>query len=124
MSPEQSFRQLRNLVIAALLVAMIAFGARFLQPIAIAILLAFVLAPLAAWLERVGLARPAAVCLTLIGFIGAVTAVGYVVGNQLVALADRLPNYEANILERVKAVQIAPGSPLTKLERVAEHVEE
>jgi predicted PurR-regulated permease PerM len=124
MPTENVIRQLRNIVIALAIVAALAFGAHFFQPIAIAILLAFILSPLVRKLEKVGLGRGASVGITIALFLSCVLGLSYVVGSQVISLADEMPRYEENILSKVRLLKLPNDSPLSKLTRVAEHVKE
>ena len=73
------------------------FGREVLIPLALAILISFLLTPPVRWLERVGLPRIVAtliIALTGLGFMG---AIGYIVGRQFIAVINELPRYEGEL---------------------------
>ena len=85
-------------------------------PLALAVLLTFLLAPVATRLERLGVGRVvAAVCaVTLAIFV--VGCVGYTFTGQLADLANKLPQYRATIskkLETIRHSEIGPFSRAT-----------
>lgn len=86
-------------------------------PLALAILLTFLLAPVARRFERRGLGRaPAAVCAVLLA-VCAVGAIGYTFTDQLADLAGKLPQYRATIakkLETIRHPEIGPFSRATE----------
>jgi predicted PurR-regulated permease PerM len=124
LAPQETWlKQIRNVLVVAGVIVALKGGAPFFQPLAIAVLLAFVLAPVADWLERRGLPRVGAVALTLVLFIVGVSGLTFVVGSQVMSLADAMPRYEANILAKVKLLKLPQDSPFSKLTRVLEHVQ-
>ena len=85
-------------------IAFMYFTGEVLKPLALSVLLCFALAPAVRLLERVGLPRAAAVVLTVLVTLGLLSGVGYVVGRQLTSLANRLPNYQENIENKISGV--------------------
>lgn len=84
-----------------LVTAVLYLGKPFLLPLALSILLAFLLAPLAARLEAAGCGRIFSVILTTaLAFFILATAL-YVVGSQAVDLAKSLPKYHENLEQKV-----------------------
>ena len=86
-------------IITFLLLAIIAFlyfAAAFLKPLALAILLSFALAPVAAFLER-KLPRAPSVILTVVCGIGLLFVIALVVWNQIGSLSDNIDTYTQNI---------------------------
>src|SRR5262245_5419257 len=79
-------------------------AADFLKPLVFAVLLSFTLTPVARRLERVGLPRGGAIILTVAIALGLLGGVGYVVGEQLTALVQRLPDYQGNIETKLRGV--------------------
>lgn len=81
-----------------------------LLPLAMAILLSFLLTPLADRLERWYVPRIAAV-LAVVGISFAVLGtLGYVVTAQLVELGTELPNHEAELINKIHSLR--PQSPI------------
>jgi predicted PurR-regulated permease PerM len=85
-------------------------------PLALAVLLTFLLAPVATRLERLGAGRVvAAVCAVALAVL-VVVCVGYTFTGQLADLANKLPQYRATIskkLETIRHPDIGPFSRAT-----------
>lgn len=111
-------------IVIAIVVAMIG-AAEFFQPIALAMLLGFVLTPLVQMAEqRLRMPRAAAVLLTITLVGAGVGGVGYVVFRQVMTLAAELPSYQRNIDAKLHLLKPNPESTVSKLSKVAEHVED
>lgn len=104
-------------VIAALYIARDIF-----VPIALAVLLAFVLAPLVRLLRRAGVNRIAAVLVSVLLAFVVILGVGGVLTRQVSELAENLPRYQANIREKVQSIRGAARGP-SAVERVSEVLE-
>jgi predicted PurR-regulated permease PerM len=82
-------------------------GRDILIPLALAILLSFMLAPVAIRLRRLGLGRiPAVLAMVLLLFV-ALVSLGAIVANQVVHLAENLPRYEWNLRSKIRDLRIA-----------------
>lgn len=94
---------------AAILVVVIAglyFARDVLIPIALAILLSFLLSPLVNRLQRTGLKRvPASLIVVFVSFCVFGLA-GWVVFHQLIAVAGELPQYRQNIHKKVASLRL------------------
>ncbi len=89
------------------LVATLYFAKDVLIPIALSVLLAFLLAPLASRLERGRFGRIGSVLtVVLITFLG-IAVLGWTVGSQVLRLANDLPRYEDEILRKVHVLRQA-----------------
>jgi hypothetical protein len=101
-----------------LVTAALSLGQAFFAPLALALLLAFLLAPLSARLERLGLGRPlavVAVC-TTIGVLRAESA-GWRRAN---GARRRRAGYRANLVEKITTLR----GPLGSVGRAADAVSE
>ena len=81
----------------AVVVAALYFGQELLVPLVLAGLLAFVLAPLARLLHRARLPHVAAVLLAVVLAFAVIGLLSLIVAQQVAALSDKLPEYQANI---------------------------
>jgi len=100
----------RGMTLFVLIVATLYFGKEVLVPITLALLLAFVLAPLVALLRRFRLGRVPAVLLAVLVAVGLVLAIGSVIGSQIAQLTTNLPQYATTIEQKVdKLRQITIG---------------
>lgn len=92
-----------------LVTSVLYLGRPFLMPLALAVLLAFLLAPLTARVESCGCGRGPAVGIVTIITFSLLALVLYIVGAQAVDLAKSLPRYHDNLQHKV----FAPLSKLT-----------
>ena len=88
-------------------VATLYFGKEVLVPITLALLLAFVLAPLVRLLRRLRLGRVPSVLLAVLVAVGLVLALGGVIGSQLAQLTNNLPQYATTVEQKVASVREA-----------------
>ncbi len=94
-----------TLLVAALAVASLYIGRDLLMPMALSILLAFVLTPIVTRLQRWRLGRvPSVLAVVALVFIG-IGAFGLVVGSQIADLANNLPTYERNLRAKIQSVR-------------------
>jgi len=105
----------RGMTLFVLIVATLYFGKEVLVPITLALLLAFVLAPLVALLRRLRLGRVPAVLLAVLTAISLVLALGGVIGSQLAQLTNSLPQYAATVEQKVDNVREATIGRLSRL---------
>jgi predicted PurR-regulated permease PerM/methylmalonyl-CoA mutase cobalamin-binding subunit len=83
------------------IIAALYFAKEVLIPLALAIMLSFLLAPLIIRLQRWGLPRIPALLIVLLVVGGAFAGLGFIVMGQLRDLAGKLPQYQSNIEEKV-----------------------
>src|SRR4051812_26779636 len=83
-------------------VATLYFAQEVLIPLVLAVLLAFLLAPVVRYLERLRLGRVPAVLVVVGVAFGLVALLGWVVGGQLVHLAENIPQYQGEIVTKVR----------------------
>ncbi len=95
------------LLAGAVLVAALYLGRDLLVPLALAVILAFVLAPLAALLRRAGLPRAPAVLVAVLLAVGAIAGVAMIVLRQLAALAGELSAFAQNLNAKMQQLRIA-----------------
>ena len=91
---------LENAMAVVILIATLYFAQEVLIPIALSVLLTFLLTPLVNRLQRWGLPSiPAVLVATAIAF-GVILGVGGVVGGQVYGLAENIPKYKQNISDK------------------------
>ncbi|MEO6434381.1 MAG: AI-2E family transporter [Tepidisphaeraceae bacterium] len=78
-------------------VAALHFARDVLVPVALSLILTFLLTPLALRLERRGLGRVISVLLVVVLSFGPIAVLGYLVFNQVLALGENLETYKVNI---------------------------
>lgn len=94
------------LAASAVVVASLYLAREVLIPLALAVLLSFILGPVVVRLQRLGLGRIVATVLVVIATFCLVGLLIYMVTDQLVDLANNLPQYRANIQKRVAALSL------------------
>jgi predicted PurR-regulated permease PerM len=92
-------------------------------PFALAVLLAFLLAPLVRRFESLGLGRVPAVLLSVALGMAVVTAVGWVAADQAVSLAGKLPEYKDNVSRKMKDLRAPPTGDLGKAAKAIKELE-
>src|SRR5215213_3836300 len=90
-------------VLAVIIVTMLYFGREIIIPIAMAILLSFVLAPLVELLQRIRVPRGLSVVSVVIFAFAVIFATGSLLASQLTQLAGELPRYQSTITEKIQS---------------------
>ena len=108
-------------VVIAGVIAALHFAADVLIPIALALLLAFLLAPLVDRIQRAGANRATSVVLTTLVAFTVLGAVTYGVAHQFLGLVESLPAYRENLVHKIKR---SPTPAANSLERGVETVKE
>src|ERR1700682_4676937 len=90
-------------ILAVIIVAMLYFGREIFVPIALAILLSFVLAPVVVILQRIHAPRGVAVVSVVILAFALIFAMGSLLAAQLTQLAGNLPRYQSTISEKIQS---------------------
>ena len=93
------------------LVAAILYVAKdVLLPVALAVLVAFLLAPFVVRLTHLGLPKAIAIFFAATVTFAAIGGVGWVVTHHALALAQKLPDYEQNLQEKIRILK-SPHQP-------------
>jgi predicted PurR-regulated permease PerM len=90
-------------VTAVVCVAALYFARSVLVPIALAVLLAFLLAPLVNLLQKAHLGRTGPVIVVVLLVAGLLTGLGWLVFNQAISLATQIPNYKTTISSKIES---------------------
>ncbi len=107
-----------ELLAAIALIAVLFLGREVFVPVALAVLLSFVLSPVLRVLRRLKLPRTlSVVTVVLLTFMGIAT-LGAVVASQIADLAGDLPRYQANLHEKIRSFKGATAGS-GSMERVA-----
>src|SRR5690242_11238887 len=118
-----SGRSPKFLMLASICVVVAAmyFAQDVLIPLALAVLLTFLLAPLVIRLERRRLGRVPSVIIIVTLALGLLVAIGYVVYLQAEELGNALPSYRKNIIAKLDRIRPKRGG---LVERVQETIED
>ena len=96
-----------TIIVLAAVIAGLYFGREVLVPIALAILLSFVLAPLVGALRRLHLGRVAPVFLSVFLAFAILIGLGALIGKQVADLANDLPAYQRVVSNKIEALRTA-----------------
>lgn len=110
-------------VLAVIFIAALYFGREVFVPVALAILLSFVLAPLVVLLQRLHVPRGLAVVGVVLLAFAVIFGTGSLIARQLTQLAGDLPLYQSTVREKIKSVRGATASSGT-LERAADMLQD
>ena len=99
------------LLTGAAIIAALYFGRDIIIPLALALLLGFLLDPLVVRLKRWGLPRAAAVILVVTLTLGLIGLAGVFLGNQVSALSAELPTYQSNIRHKLRDLRASADRP-------------
>ena len=108
-----------------LIIASLYWAQTFLIPVALSILLTFLLSPVAGALERIGLGRLPSVILIVVLTFSLLGGIGWIVTLQFASLGNELPTYRMNIRQKIADVRdVGKGGALEKVQKTAEDVED
>jgi predicted PurR-regulated permease PerM len=105
--------------VAALIIAALYVGREVFVPVALAILLSFVLAPAIRLLQRVRVPRAIAVVSVVLVAFAAITGLAGLMATQMTQLAGDLPRYQSTMREKIASVRGSAASS-GALERAAD----
>ncbi|MGH6876366.1 MAG: AI-2E family transporter [Rhizomicrobium sp.] len=112
-TPAAQDAQLRfaaSVVVGAIVVAAVYFARPVLVPLALAILLAFALAPLVTLLRRLRAGRVLSVLLATVFAMAVIGVVVLFIGTQLAHLAASLPHYQRNVAHKLQSLEASATS--------------
>ena len=104
-------RWLVGLLIASVLIAALYFGRELLIPLALAILLGFLLDPAVTRLKRWGLPRMAATLVVVTLTLSVLIGMGFYLGKQVQTLSADLPTYQNTIKQKLRNLRALTSGP-------------
>ncbi len=110
------------LFMLAAVVLILYFAREIFVPLALALTLSFVLTPLVTLLQRARLGRVAAVLIVVLLSVGGAAGVGYMVGAQLLEVANDLPGYRDNIRAKIAAIHAPAGGAIGKATQAVKEI--
>jgi predicted PurR-regulated permease PerM len=99
------------------IVAALYFAQEVFIPLAVAVLLTFLLAPAVTWLERRGMKGVLAVLLVVAASLGVLGTITWTVQRQFIEVAGKLPDYQDNIRDKLDRFRGATGGRFSKAAR-------
>lgn len=112
--PGSGYSRVGSLIAWVVVIAALYFAKDVLVPLALAILITFLLAPIVARLERWHFGRVLSAVLVLLTVIAFVGGIGYVVANQFVDLAAKLPQYKETLVTKARKLRPSGDGTLGK----------
>jgi predicted PurR-regulated permease PerM len=98
-------------VMAFLIVIVLYVGQAVLVPLALAVILSFVLASPVRWLRRLGLANSPSVIIIVAVAFAIIFGVGALITQQVGSLVQEMPRYQTTLREKVKSLkEVTEGS--------------
>ena len=113
LTPAVALSSIWGLLLLAFVVAALYFGRSVFVPIALATLITFLLSRLVTRLER-WIGRIVAVLVTVIAMFTIFAGASWVIGRQVIDLAEKLPDYQANIVAKIRSLKLPAGGPLAR----------
>src|SRR6185437_8646874 len=110
--PADNFLHIPWIITAVIAVAALYYSREVMVPIVVAILLTVLLSPVASRLERHHLGKTASPLLVWFAAVVIIGFVGWLVVNQGIHMASRLPDYSATISKKIESIRGAKNSAL------------
>src|SRR5512134_3349021 len=104
-SSSSEVRSAALLLSGAIVITGLYFGREVLLPLALAILLSFVLTPPLLMLRRIKLPRVVAVGIVVGAAFAIILALGWVISREVTQLASDLPSYQSTLSEKIKSLR-------------------
>lgn len=124
LSTAQEQSRLPALAAIAAAIAILYFAQDVFLPLAIAVLLTFMLAPIVSILRRVGLPRLPAIITAVTGGFLIIAMFGLILAFQVNQVGQNIATYQYNIVEKIRAIKDAgsDNSLLSRLNSLAERI--
>jgi predicted PurR-regulated permease PerM len=107
LSAERAIARAITILAVLGIIAALYIGRTLFIPLAVAILLTFVLAPLVRLLRRLGAGRISSVVIVVVFAFTIIVGFGTLLGQQATSLAERLPEYQFNIQQKIQSAREA-----------------
>src|SRR6266545_4643352 len=122
-APARTVPVFQLLASLALIIASLYWARTVFIPVALALLLTFLLNPIANALQRRGLRRTPSVILVVLLLFSGLGGIGWAITAEMTTLAAELPHYEDNIRQKIADIRSAgQGSIIQRIQTVAQKV--
>jgi predicted PurR-regulated permease PerM len=111
------------LLVLAVVIVVLYLARAVLIPLALALTLSFLLAPMVTWLQKLSVRRVPAVALVMLISVATVGGMAWVVADQLLEVANDLPKYALNIHHRIEAFHFPTDSGLARATKSLEEID-
>ncbi len=102
------------IIAVAATVAILYYGRTILIPIALALVLSFLLTPLVSWLQKIRLGRTPSVLIVLTLCFAAAGTIGWGVAGQLLEITSHARDYKVNLEDKVHALHSHKNAPIVQ----------
>src|SRR6202142_2395588 len=100
---------------AGIILALLYLGRSVLIPLALAIMLSLLVAPLIRALRRLRIGKASSVLVAVAALTVLCVGVAAALGTQILHIAESLPQYESNVQRKLKTLEEATVGPLARL---------
>jgi predicted PurR-regulated permease PerM len=104
-----------RIITAGIILALLYLGRSVLIPLALAIMLSLLVAPLVRALRRLRVGRISSVLVAVVALAVLCMGVAAALGTQIVRIAESLPQYESNVQHKLKTLEEVTIAPLRRL---------
>jgi predicted PurR-regulated permease PerM len=105
---------LMTLITIIVVIGVLYFAREVLIPVALAVLLAFLLTPVVARFEKLGLGRIPALLVVVVLVLALLGAAGWGLEGQLTKILNEIPNYTANIQRKIQFLEGSKAGGLSR----------
>ncbi len=110
-----------SILVMVVVITVLYIGRDILIPLALAMLITFLLTPVVTRLER-WLGRIVAVLLVVLMLFSLLAGAGWLLTRQVIDLATKLPDYQTNIAAKIHAFRIPTGGVFSRFEKTVEQI--
>ena len=104
-----------RIMTAGIVLALLYLGRSVLIPLALAIMLSLLVAPLVRALRRLRVGRTSSVLIAVVALTVSCMGVAAALGTQILHIAESLPQYESNVQRKLKTLEEVTVGPLLRL---------
>ena len=104
-----------RIMTAGIILALLYLGRSVLIPLALAIMLSLLVAPLVRALRRLRVGRTSSVLIAVVALAVSCMGVAAALGTQVLRIAESLPQYESNVQRKLKTLEEVTVGPLRRL---------
>ena len=104
-----------RIMTAGIVLALLYVGRSVLIPLALAIMLSLLVAPLVRALRRIRVGRTCSVLIAVVALTVSSMAVAAALGTQILRIAESLPQYESNVQRKLKTLEEVTIGPLLRV---------
>src|SRR3984957_1854275 len=104
-----------RIMTAGIILALLYLGRSVLIPLALAVMLSLLVAPLVRALRRIRVGRTISVLVAVVALAVSCMAVAATLGTQVLRIAESLPQYESNVQRKLKTLEEVTIGPLQRL---------